>query len=56
VIAVLDVWLGLGLSYAVPSLPPSFAILAVSTAGFAIVLAVPAVRRRFPDRPRLTVS
>lgn len=45
-IAVLDVWLGLGLSYAVPVLPPSFAILAVATAGFAIVLAVPALRRR----------
>jgi zinc/manganese transport system permease protein len=50
VIAVLDVWLGLGLSYAVPVLPPSFAILAVATAGFAVALAVPALRRRVTDR------
>jgi zinc/manganese transport system permease protein len=56
VIAVLDMWIGLGLSYAVPVLPPSFAILAVATAGFAVVLAIPAVRRLFPDRSRLTVS
>jgi zinc/manganese transport system permease protein len=48
-IAVLDVWLGLGLSYVVPSLPPSFAILAVATAGFVIVLAIPVVRRRLGD-------
>jgi zinc/manganese transport system permease protein len=40
-IAVLDMWLGLGLSYAVPVLPPSFAILAISTAGYVAVLAVP---------------
>jgi zinc/manganese transport system permease protein len=38
-IAVLDMWLGLGLSDAVPVLPPSFAILAVASAGFAVVLA-----------------
>ncbi len=44
-IAVLDMWIGLGLSYAVPVLPPSFAILAVATVGYAAVLAVPALRR-----------
>jgi zinc/manganese transport system permease protein len=31
VIAVVDMWVGLGLSYLVPSMPPSFAILAVAT-------------------------
>ncbi|HEX4705240.1 MAG TPA: metal ABC transporter permease, partial [Pseudonocardiaceae bacterium] len=41
-IAVADMWLGLGLSYAVPVVPPSFAILAVATTGFVIVLAVSA--------------
>jgi zinc/manganese transport system permease protein len=44
-IAVLDVWLGLGLSYTVPVLPPSFAILAVATTAFATVLVIPLVRR-----------
>ncbi|HWE91334.1 MAG TPA: metal ABC transporter permease [Pseudonocardiaceae bacterium] len=37
-IALADVWLGLGLSYAVPVLPPSFAILAVATAGYLLAL------------------
>jgi zinc/manganese transport system permease protein len=49
-IAVLDVWVGLGLSYAIPVLPPSFAILAVSSAGFAIALGVPAVHRLVTNR------
>ena len=40
-LAVAELWIGLGLSYAVPVLPPSFAILAVATAGYALVLAVP---------------
>lgn len=38
-LAVLAMWAGLGLSYAVPVLPPSFAILAVSTTCYATVLA-----------------
>ncbi|HEX4705966.1 MAG TPA: metal ABC transporter permease, partial [Pseudonocardiaceae bacterium] len=54
-IAVADVWLGLGLSYAVPVVPPSFAILAVATTGFVIVLAVSALRRRIADRSELAV-
>ncbi len=33
-LAVAAVWLGLSLSYAAPALPPSFAILAVATAGY----------------------
>lgn len=35
VVALVDVWAGLGVSYAVPNLPPSFAILAVATLLFA---------------------
>ena len=54
-IAVADVWVGLGLSYAVPALPPSFAILAVGTAGLAAVLAVPTLRR-ITDRSEPAVS
>jgi zinc/manganese transport system permease protein len=43
--AVAEMWVGLGLSYAVPALPPSFAILAVATAVYALVLATSALRR-----------
>lgn len=46
VLAVGDMWAGLGLSYTVPVLPPSFAILAVATAVYALVLAASALRRR----------
>jgi zinc/manganese transport system permease protein len=54
-LAVADMWIGLGLSYAVALLPPSFAILAVSTTGYVLVLAVEighraARRRRQPHR------
>ena len=45
-IALVDVWVGLGVSYAVPRLPPSFAILAVATVLFA------AVQVRFRSRSR----
>jgi zinc/manganese transport system permease protein len=47
VIAVLDMWAGLGLSYAVPVLPPSFSILAAATAVYFIAIAATAVRTRF---------
>jgi zinc/manganese transport system permease protein len=40
-IAVADIWLGLGLSVAVPALPPSFAIVAVATAAFLLTLVFP---------------
>ena len=43
VLAVVELWAGLALSYAVPVLPPSFAILAVATAGYVLVLAAPRV-------------
>ncbi len=51
-IAVGSVWLGLSLAYAAPKLPPSFAILAVTTATYLAAglwhrLAVPAR----PGRP-----
>jgi zinc/manganese transport system permease protein len=37
-IAVGEMWAGLGLSVAVPALPPSFAILAVAGGGYALAL------------------
>ncbi len=39
-LAVTDVWVGLTLSYTVPVLPPSFAILAVATAGYLLTLLI----------------
>lgn len=40
VIALVDMWGGLGLSFAVPTLPPSFAILAVATLLYLVALLV----------------
>jgi zinc/manganese transport system permease protein len=37
-LAVVEVWAGLALSYTVPVLPPSFAILAIATGGYVLVL------------------
>jgi zinc/manganese transport system permease protein len=37
-LAVAEMWAGLALSYTVPTLPPSFAILAVATGGYALAL------------------
>jgi zinc/manganese transport system permease protein len=56
VLAVADMWAGLGLSYAVPVLPPSFAILAVSAAGYVLVVAGSALRHRGigPSRTAMT--
>jgi zinc/manganese transport system permease protein len=54
-LAVAEMWAGLGLSYTVPRLPPSFAILAVASLVYAVVLAAGAVRRRLPQpRPAVT--
>jgi zinc/manganese transport system permease protein len=50
-LAVADMWAGLGLSYAIPVLPPSFAILAVAAALYAVVLAGSALRRRAVEPP-----
>ena len=35
--ATLSTWIGLVISYQAPQVPPSFAILAVATAGYALV-------------------
>jgi zinc/manganese transport system permease protein len=48
--AVASIWLGLVLAYAAPSLPPSFAIMAVATAIFVVSYAVSGLRR---VRPRV---
>ncbi|MFI6468998.1 metal ABC transporter permease [Streptomyces sp. NPDC050516] len=45
-LAVADLWAGLALSYAVPQLPPSFTIMAVATAVYAVALAVVRPRTR----------
>ncbi|WP_127361078.1 metal ABC transporter permease [Actinacidiphila soli] len=44
-LAVAEMWTGLGLSYAVPSMPPSFGILAAATAVYAATFAT-GFRRR----------
>jgi zinc/manganese transport system permease protein len=46
-VAVADVWAGLALSYAFPSLPPSFSILAVATAVYLGTIAVTGARARY---------
>jgi zinc/manganese transport system permease protein len=50
-LAVAEMWAGLVLSYTVPHMPPSFAILAVATAVYAIVVLTTSARRR-ARRPR----
>jgi zinc/manganese transport system permease protein len=47
ILAVASVWIGLTASYALPSTPPSFAILAVATMTFAVAVAV---SRHRPER------
>jgi zinc/manganese transport system permease protein len=44
-LAVAEMWTGLGLSYAIPRMPPSFAILATATAVYAATY-VPRIGRR----------
>lgn len=51
--AVGSIWFGLALAYAAPSLPPSFAIMAVATAIFAVAYAISGLREVRP-RVRLT--
>jgi len=46
-LAVLATWSGLLLSYQVPKLPPSTAIIGVATAVYALAVAATATRRRF---------
>ncbi|MFD7013184.1 metal ABC transporter permease [Streptomyces sp. NPDC059928] len=45
-LAVADLWAGLALSYALPQLPPSFTIMAVATAVYAVALVVVRPRTR----------
>jgi zinc/manganese transport system permease protein len=52
VLALIAMWLGLALSYAVPSLPPSTAIIAVATANYLLAFALtsrPPARRLVPS-------
>jgi zinc/manganese transport system permease protein len=44
-LAVVEVWSGLALSYAAPSLPPSFAIIAVATTAYIAAMAYTRLRR-----------
>ncbi|WP_433891249.1 metal ABC transporter permease [Streptomyces sp. CA-111067] len=46
-LAVAEMWTGLGLSYAIPKMPPSFAILATATAVYAVTY-LPRISRRRP--------
>jgi len=46
-LALASVWLGLAASQLVPAVPPSFAILAVATAGYAVAGGADALRRRY---------
>lgn len=46
VLATGSMWLGLAISYAAPDVPPSFAILAVATGCYALVVAARATRGR----------
>jgi zinc/manganese transport system permease protein len=50
-VALLDIWAGLAVSYAAPELPPSFAILAVATAVYLTALAVTRAGFRQPHPP-----
>lgn len=48
VVAVASVWIGLTASYAIPRLPPSFAILAIATLTYLAAIAGSRLRRRRP--------
>jgi zinc/manganese transport system permease protein len=48
-IAVVSMWVGLVLSYLLPSMPPSFAIIAVASAAYAVAAAAAWVRSRRTD-------
>jgi zinc/manganese transport system permease protein len=55
-IAVLDVWVGLIISYFVSQVPASFGILAVATAGYLLVLAARPIGGAARARNRLAAS
>jgi len=50
-LATLAVWVGLSLAYAVPTLPPSFTILATATALYALSVPLSALGRGRTPRP-----
>ncbi|HZC39047.1 MAG TPA: metal ABC transporter permease [Streptosporangiaceae bacterium] len=50
-LAVAEMWAGLGLAFAAPALPPSFAIIAVAAAAYLAVFAGSRLRRRTRSRP-----
>ncbi len=50
-LAVASVWIGVALSYEVPRLPPSSAIIGVAAAAYALSFAVPAGRSRRMRKP-----
>jgi zinc/manganese transport system permease protein len=54
-LAVAETWAGLALAYAVPVMPPSFAIIAVATAAYVAVLTFSRLHRHImrPTRPAL---
>jgi zinc/manganese transport system permease protein len=54
-LAVLSMWGGLSIAYAAPQVPPSFGIVAVATACYALALGVTGIRRRRPRRGPGTV-
>lgn len=51
-IALLDAWIGLGLSYAIPVLPPSFAVVTVATVGYLLAVAGTAISIRMTRNHR----
>ncbi|MGI9006454.1 MAG: metal ABC transporter permease [Streptosporangiaceae bacterium] len=53
-LAICSVWAGLLIAYAAPSIPPSFGILAVATAGYLTAIAVTASGPARPSRGRPT--
>ena len=50
-LAVAEMWVGLSLAYAVPSVPPSFSITATATAVYALALAASRLRRSTQRSP-----
>jgi zinc/manganese transport system permease protein len=49
VVAILAVWVGLGLSYAVPVVPPSFAVIGLLFGTYVALVAAPRLRRLRPE-------
>ena len=50
-IAVASIWIGLTISYAAPKIPPSFAILAITTGLYALALTTHRLNRRSNPNP-----